>query len=493
MKHIREDRRNRTGDTRLRDRCAVAGFLGVMLASSVSLLARSARADTPSLPLPSDPVLARLIEESLAARPELAKAEAVVHAQEERVPQVGALPDPMLQVGIQNDGFTSIEIGRMDTSFVSFMASQTFPWPGKLGLRSDVARLGSAQATTQGARARLSAEADVRRAYLDLLLARDRLVLLARLEVLWRQSAAVTRVLYDAGKAPQSDLLRAQLELQRNKQRRFALEGEEKSRVQTLNRLRNHPLDEPLETSTRIQDLVPPGGLGAHFSSERALARSPELEASRLETTRAGKSVGLAEKGYYPDLTVGAGIMVRGQLPPMWLVTVGGPLPIFAGQKQSRAVAEGRAWEGAARKDVATLEQVVRLRSEERHTAFASLLQTIDVYGQGLLVTSEATAESTLNQYEVGKVTFASVLEANVGLIADHEGYLEAVAAAHRLLIAEAEVSLVPTAMPGGGPGTSSAMPGTGAAAPMEATGGSAGAGAGTSGAAPSSGSGTGM
>ena len=491
MEHVREDGRRRRGCLRPLARYALAGFVGVTLGSSVALVAHPARADAPSVALPSDPVLARLIEESLAARPELAKAEAVVHAQEERVPQVGALPDPMLQIGIQNDGFTSIEIGRMETSFVSFMASQTFPWPGKLGLRSDVARLGSAQATTQVARARLSAEADVRRAYLDLLLARDRLALLARLEVLWRQSAEVTRILYDAGKAPQSDLLRAQLELQRNKQRRFALEGEEKSRVQTLNRLRNHPLDEPIETSARIQDLVPPGGLGAHFSAERAIARSPELEASRLETTRAGKSVGLAEKGYYPDLTVGAGIMYRGQLPPMWLATVGGPLPIFAGEKQSRAVAEGRAWEGAARKDVATLEQVVRLRSEERHTAFASLLGTIDVYSQGLLVTSEATAESTLNQYKVGKVTFASVLEANVGLIADHEGYLEAVAAAHRLLIAEAEVSLVPTAMPGGSLGTSSAMPGTGAA-PME-TGGSTGAGAGTSGGAPSSGSGSSM
>jgi outer membrane protein TolC len=69
-------------------------------------------------------VLARLIDESLRARPELASAESLVRAERQRIPQAGALPDPMFQIGIQNDGFTSIEIGKQGTSFVSFMAQQ---------------------------------------------------------------------------------------------------------------------------------------------------------------------------------------------------------------------------------------------------------------------------------------------------------------------------------------------------------------------------------
>ena len=432
------------------------------------LAAPSTRAEPPAVALPTDPVLARLIAESLAARPELARADAVVHAQQERVPQAGALPDPMLQVGIQNDGFKSIEIGRMETSFVSFMASQTLPWPGKRGAQQDIATLTTTQAKSQVTRARLAAEADVRRGYLDLLLARDRLALLDRLDAVWRQSSEMTRILYESGKGPQSDVLRAQLELLRIKQRRIALEGDEKSRVQALNRLRNHPLDEAIATTTHVRDLAAPVTLLGRFSGERSLARSPELEAARVEIQRAGRAVDLAEKSYYPDLTVGTGIMLRGQLPPMWLVTVGGPVPLWAGDKQSRAVAENRSWQDAARKDVTTVEQLVRLRSAERRTAFTSLLQTIDVYDQGLLVQSEATAESTLNQYAVGKVTFASVLEANAGVIADHQGYLEAVAAAHRIVIAEAEGSLAPVAMPAVNVG-GTAMPGAGGAAPADA------------------------
>jgi cobalt-zinc-cadmium efflux system outer membrane protein len=168
---------------------------------------------TPARAIPTDATLARLIADSLAARPELRRARASVEAEVERVPQAGALPDPMLQLGVQNDGFTSIGIGEMENSYVSIMISQTFPWPGKRGLREDVVRLGVDQATLEVARVQLGTEAEVRRTYLDLLLVRDRLELLERLRGIWEQSLATARARYEAGAGAQSDVLRAQLEL----------------------------------------------------------------------------------------------------------------------------------------------------------------------------------------------------------------------------------------------------------------------------------------
>ncbi|MEP7050872.1 MAG: TolC family protein [Pseudomonadota bacterium] len=413
----------------------------------VLALNRSAWAQAASPVLPTDATLTKLIADSLTARPEVAQAKAVAHANQERVSQVGALPDPMLQIGIQNDGFRSIEIGRMDTSFLSVMASQTFPWPGKLQLREDAAKLGASQTLKAVARLQLSTEADVRREYLDLVLVRDRLVLLDQLEVIWRRSRDVAQSRYATG--AQSDVLRAQLELNRIEQRRFALQAREQSRAQALNRLSVHPLADAIDTSaTHVRDLAVLAPLERVFSSQHALARSPELAAARLGTTRANNALSLAEKSYYPDLTVSAGIMYRGQLPAMWLATVAGPLPIFAGAKQNRAVAENEAWLGAAKNEVSALEQLLLLRSEERRVAFSSLRKEVALYQQALLVQSAATSESTLAQYAVGKLPFASVLEANAGYIADQEAYLETVAAAHRLLIAEVEVSLAASPMP---------------------------------------------
>jgi outer membrane protein TolC len=438
-----------------------------------------------SLPaLAADPDLAKLIEESVAARPELAQAEALVRAERERAPQVGAFPDPMLQIGIQNDGFTSIEIGKMETSYVLIMASQAFPWPGKQGLKSEIVELGAKQGESNILRIRLTTEADVRRAYLDLILTRDRLALLDRLDALWSKSSAVARTRYESGEGAQSDVLRSQLEVNRLKQRRIALVAQERTLVQGLNRLRGHPLDEAIPTSVHLIAAGVPAVPGAQASLDDALKRSPELAAARIAITQSEKAQALAQKSYFGDITVTAGIMPRGgDFPPMWLLSLGMPLPIFAGSKQNREVAEAGARTSAQQKNVEAIDQVLRLRIEERRTALTALLDTVKLYREGLLVQSEATSDSTLAQYSVGKVSFASVLEANAGLIADEDGYLQAIADAQRLAIAFHEVSLEATAtaavgamsspgMPGAksmGGGASKTMSGGGAAAPAAA------------------------
>jgi outer membrane protein, heavy metal efflux system len=421
-----------------------------------------------SVALPADPLLAQLIEQSLAARPELRQAEATARAERERVPQAGALPDPVLSLGIQNDGFSTINVGRMETSFYQVMLSQGLPWPGKRGLREDVARL-SADATSAGlARARLTTEADVRRAYLDLLVARDRLGLLDRLQQIWQTSAGIARVRYEAGDGAQSDVLRAQLELNRLRQRRWALEAQERAGVQTLNRLRGYPVDEPIETTSSVPKLGVPELPSPEAALADSLERSPELAQARLEASRAAKSVALAERERYPDFGIQAGVMPRGQLEPMWLAGVSVGLPVWSSRKQGRAVAESRARAEAGTRGAEAVEQVLRLRVAERHSAYTALLDTIRLFREGLLVQSRATADSTLAQYRVGKVTFASVLEANAGYVGDEDAFLSTLADAQRVAIAAAEVSLEPAG--GGGAGGAlgaGRMPGAGAAPGM--------------------------
>lgn len=414
--------------------------------------------------LPTDPVLSQLIEESVAARPELRQADAAVRAERERIPQAGALPDPVLSLGIQNDGFEEIMIGKMETSFYQVMLSQGLPWPGKRGLRTDVARLGAEEAGAVLSRARLRTEADVRRAYVDLLLARDRLELLKRLEQIWSTSAGFARSRYESGDGAQSDILRAQLEQNRLRQRRWGLEAQERTAVQTLNRLRGRPVDEPIPTSTSVRELSIPELPSPDAALADALARSPELAQARLGAARADKSVDLAKRERFPDFSVNAGIMPRGQLEPMWLAGVSVGLPVWSYRKQNRAVAESRARAEASAGGAEAIEQVLRLRVAERRSAYEAVVETARLFREGLLVQSRATAESTLAQYRVGKVTFASVLEANAGYIGDEEGFLAALADAQRIAIDAAEVSLDPIGVPGaGGAMATGGMPGAGA------------------------------
>jgi cobalt-zinc-cadmium efflux system outer membrane protein len=436
--------------------------LAALLVAAPIARARGEAAAAPAA-LPADPVLARLLEQSLAARPEVRQAEASVRAERERVPQAGALPDPVLSLGIQNDGFKAIQVGTMETSFYQVMLSQGLPWPGKRGLRADVARLGADTAEAALARARLTAEADVRRSYLDLLLARDRLGLLDRLEQIWQTSAGIARTRYETGDGAQSDVLRAQLELNRLQQRRWALQAQERTAVQTLNRLRGHPVDEALATPASVRELLLPVLPSPDAALADALERSPELAAARLAAARASRSVTLSERERYPDLGVSVGVMPRGQLDPMWTASISIGLPVWSSRKQGRAVSESRARADAEARGAEAVEQVLRLRVAERQTAFATTAETVRLFRGGLLVQSRATADSTLAQYRVGKVTFASVLEANAGYVSDEDAFLGALADAQRIAIAAAEVSLAPAGAGSSGGLASSGMPGAGA------------------------------
>ncbi len=420
--------------------------------------------------LAGDSLLASLVHEALANRPELAQAQATAKAERARVPQAGALPDPVVSLGVQNDGFNGLQVGKMETSWWSLSAAETFPWVGKRGLRARAQTFGARQAEADLARARLSVQAEVERAYLDLLLVRDQLQILDRLETLWIQAEGQARTRYEAGEGAQSDVLRAQLERSRLQQQRWALVAEERRRVAVLDRTVGRPLDRPLATRLslgRVADPVLPDSAQAEADAD---AHSPELQKARLGVEQSSALVSLARKDYFPDLTVSAGVMPRGgEFEPMWQAGVSLPIPLWAGSKQTRAVSESRSRDEAARSSAETVRRLLRQRLEERRATLAALLETNRLYRSGLLVQSEATVSSAMAQYQVGKVPFASVLEALSGYLTDLGGYYESVAEAQRVDIAQRELSLdpVPGLALGGMGGTS--MPGSSGMAPASA------------------------
>ncbi len=387
-----------------------------------------------------DAVLSSLVRDALERSPEYARARAEVAAERERIPQAGALADPTLTLGIQNDGFRRIEIGTMETSFWQVMITQPLPWPGKRGRRESAARAQADAAAARLERIRLTTTADVERAYMDLLVARGQLELLGRLDVLWREAEAVARARYEVGAVPQSDVVRTQLERTRLLQQRIAIEASERTRVEALNRLRVHPLDEPIDTPRRLADAHEPDLVAIEEALAAAEARSPDLAEATLTVAAAERRVEAAERDRWPDFSVTAGIMPRGGIEPMWLASVGITLPVFSAR--GAAVAESSRRREAEERGIDSVRQVLQLRTRERHDTLEALVRTLKLYREVLLVQSDAAVRSTLSQYKVGKVTFASVLEVMRGVVADEGGFLETMAQAQRVAIAEREVSL---------------------------------------------------
>ena len=203
--------------------------------------------------------------------------------------------------------------------------------------------------------------------------------------------------------------------------------------------MRKHPLDTAIQTSVASTAL--PSLLSEAQALELAREHSPELLAAQAGITRAEASASLARRSSFPDLTVSAGVMVRGRLDPMWSVQLAVPLPVFAGARQSRELAEAEARKEAAGHLVEGVEQLLALRAHQRLESMKALTAIWQSYQQGLLAQAGAAAESTLSQYSTGRVTFVAVLDANSVSISEVEASLQVFADAWRLAIAQDELS----------------------------------------------------
>jgi outer membrane protein TolC len=418
------------------------------LALALLPMVGSAQAQEPASPpfqqqavVGEDPVLKSILSEALSHNPDLAKSKALVEADSERIPQAMALPDPSLSVGLQNDGFKSLQIGKMETSFYQVMFTQPLPWPGKRSLRGEIAGLGADISKVSVERARLSLQADVKRAYFGLLLVRGQLRLLEDQAIFLENAQSITQARYEVGQGSQADLLRAQLERNRLSQTRFSLQAEERVFLAALNRLRGSTEDSPIPTTASLESL--------HFQVTpsdslliQAEAQSPELQAAQLGVKQAERSLDLAKRDRYPDFALSGAVMPRGTLDPMWSVGFSISLPLWSKQKQQRAVAE-QDWRRKSQGSEATsVRNILNQRTRERSAQLDSALGTIRIYRDGLLVQSEASFHATLAQYETGRAPFLSVLEALNGWVADRGGLLQAVAQAEAIQIASEEINL---------------------------------------------------
>ncbi len=404
-----------------------------------------------------DESLVALVDEAVGARPELEQARAEIRAAQERVPQARSWPDPMLQVSVQNDGFGRWQVGKAETSWVLVMASQTIPFPGKPGLRGEIANVEVVARSLAFERTRLTTVADVRRAYLGLQLARERLELLGRLASLLTQAVEIARSRYETGDGPQSDVLRARLELSRLEQSRLVVQAAEESQLEAMNRLRSRPLGTPVAVRP-LRELGFPALPDEREAARHSLEVSPECLAARSAVRGAALQYELSPLQYLPDVSVGAGVMARGNLEPMWSLSLGVPLPVFAGTKQARAAAEARASLASASRGVEALEQVLRLRVAQRFTAWRALLGVWRASRDHLLTDSEAAARATLAQYRVGQVPFSSVLEATSTDVSLVEASYGVLVEAWLLAIAQDELSLADVSAASGSTETAAAF-----------------------------------
>ena len=364
----------------------------------------------------ADTTLVRLTAEALAANPSLGGDRALARAAMARVRPAGALPDPMLSVGVMNLTLPRFAFRESDFTEVDVELSQEFPWPGTLGARTRAARA-EARGRESGVAARRR-EVTVRTAalYYRLRYVAAVRASLERQRALLGASVEIATARYATTSAPQSDPLQARVALARLDTEEVDLVQEDAELRAELRALRNASPDDSIPVEPiRPEQLAPfvhvprPEAAGAVPES---LAYHPRV-AARLAAVDAAEQRARVERlGARPDFTLMTRYGARPLGSDFFSAFVGVRLPLFAGRKQHRLAEAAEADAGAAR--AAVVEETAALTADIRSTAarVAAGERRLRLLMDEVVPAARATAEASLRSYRVGQVDFLNVLAA---------------------------------------------------------------------------------
>ena len=370
-------------------------------------------------PWADDPDLRAVHASALAHDPTLQALSHRVTAEMARAPLSTALPDPTLMLGYQNDGFTSLPLGTMPTTYISVQASQTLPYPGKRAARESVAVAGVQVAQAQMARRERVLRAQIDRAWLAWLVARAQLRVLEAQDALWASAVTLARARVQAGQPVATDVVRAQLQQARLTQLRTRQRGAAAQAVRTLNRLAQRPLDAELTVTHELEALPLPEVTTAEAASWQVAHPALIAADAQSTVTRARRALVAAER--QPDFLLAAGVMPRGALEPMWMLQVGMTLPFLRPSKRDAAVADV---EARARADEALRSAAVQSIAAQTTQGLAQLtVQRGLVETQRTLVLpqSRLAVDAALRAYGAGQTSLVPVFDAVTAWLADRQ------------------------------------------------------------------------
>ena len=227
--------------------------------------------------------------------PELKAAAANWEAMKQRVPQARAWEDPM--VGVDVERFGTTRFGTFTDN--EWMIRQEIPVTGKNRLRGKSAFAEAVAAFEEFRRRELDVTAKARVAYHTLANAWEQLGINERNIELLMQFVTASRAKYEAGTAPQSDVLVAETDLAKLQEARFDILRDISDAESRLNVLMNRPARTPLghPAGPTFFTLV----LADHRLEALALERRPELLMAQKKIEAAEARYKLARREWIPD------------------------------------------------------------------------------------------------------------------------------------------------------------------------------------------------
>lgn len=331
-----------------------------------------------------------------------------------KTPQASALPDPT----VQGTGHLYPIVTARGPQRSQWQVRQSIPFPGKRGLRGEVATLGAKVAEADAEALAHELALGIQTAYYELYRVQKREELIRAFEEELRQfeSAASTR--YEVGDGSQQAILKAQVERGRLEMRREKLRSERESAVQSLARLTGR---EDLRGPDQTVEVAAPSELhsGAQTKNEAAVEMRPEADALQRRIERAETETTLARRAFWPDFTAAIQYtdVRRGDLTPTMTgrdalnLSIGITIPLWRGKKQAR-LDEAQVERHRAEAQLDDFRLQVRTKVRDLREQLRREQRQLTLLDEQLLPQAETSLEATLSAYKAGRTDFLDLLDA---------------------------------------------------------------------------------
>jgi outer membrane protein, heavy metal efflux system len=224
--------------------------------------------------------------------------------------------------------------------------------------------------------------------------------------------ARVARDRYAQGRSSQPEVYKAEVETTRLATDLVGLETRKRSAAARLNALLLRSIDAPLAQPLKARAMPPPAALVPTALMERARAGNPSLAGGEAQIVAATAGQELADKSWYPDVTLKAGAIGRnGNGPTGYMAEIGFRVPLQSGLHEAQQ-REAAAQLGAAQARRQTLELQIQGELGEYVADLAGSRRTAELIRGQLLPQSQALLRAGVAGYGLGRAELADVLRA---------------------------------------------------------------------------------
>jgi outer membrane protein TolC len=361
-----------------------------------------ARASAQAAVLPSPLGLGDVIRIAAERRDEIQAARERARAGEARPAIVSALPDPMLSTSLDHLPFM------LDGADFSVTLEQQVPLSGIRGHRRASAVADVERLRAEARLMMLDVSVGAANAYLMLQERRRAGLLLDEQLAFARDVVSAANARYGSGRAPQADVLRAEVEVARLEARARALVSEIRAAEAMLNT--SLALD-PATPVPQLVQLALTAPVPSWEAIKAALVARPELAAGRAGVARAAADVEVMRDMFRPMATIRTGpayTMAEGR---GWMAMAGISLPIWRGRLRA-GVAEAQAMRAMSE---AELRAMTRMIEGEAAVAVNQLQAARDrraALDTDVLPRARMAIDPLVAGYAAGQLPLVSVIEA---------------------------------------------------------------------------------